>query len=270
MANTHRASFDLAAKCLRVMAVVYFCLIGPSDVVADHHLPAPAALPKAFVDGTGPGWRALGEADFVNVNCDPGTWTWKDGALHCTGQPVGVMRSKKPLTNFELVVEWNHRRAAGNSGVFVWTTKESLDRIKPGQLPQGMEVQMLDHGYATNYEKETGGKAEWFTTNGDVFGAGGSRFKPFAPVSPDGSRSFPFPDRSLHRISLFLINRGGRPIGLRHCRHRRATDDDQRRTARDPHVPLRSYRVHRTRSHRFRFVHVDKPLRESHASLCVL
>ena len=59
--------------------------------------------PRAFLDGTGPGWKALGEDDFAEVNCDPETWTWKDGVVHCTGQPVGVIRTEKPVTNFELV-----------------------------------------------------------------------------------------------------------------------------------------------------------------------
>ena len=45
-------------------------------------------LPRAFIDGSGDGWRELGEEDFVNVNCAPDTWTWKDGVLHCTGQPI--------------------------------------------------------------------------------------------------------------------------------------------------------------------------------------
>ena len=35
--------------------------------------------PGHVLHGTGPGWRALGEADFTRVNCDPDTWTWKDG-----------------------------------------------------------------------------------------------------------------------------------------------------------------------------------------------
>ena len=34
-------------------------------------------------------------------------------------------------------------------------------------------------------------KATWFTTDGDVFAVGTSKMTPFAPVSPDGSRSFP-------------------------------------------------------------------------------
>ena len=36
-------------------------------------------VPKALIDGTGPGWRDLGEADFKNVNGDPDTWTFKNG-----------------------------------------------------------------------------------------------------------------------------------------------------------------------------------------------
>src|SRR5437868_5157904 len=51
-----------------------------------------ARLPKACIDGNGPGWRALGESDFVNVNCDPDTWSFNNGQIQCTGKPTGVMR----------------------------------------------------------------------------------------------------------------------------------------------------------------------------------
>lgn len=152
----------------------------------------PSAPPKAFIDGTGTGWKALGEADFVNVNCDPKTWTWKDGTVVCTGQPVGVIRSKKPYTNFELVARWRMLRSGGNSGIFAWAPEKALQGIKPGTLPKGgIEIQVLDHGYAEQFEKQTGKKADWFTTHGDVFPVGTSKMTPFAPVSPDGSRSFP-------------------------------------------------------------------------------
>jgi hypothetical protein len=151
--------------------------------------PASADDEPKLVTGTGEGWKELGEADFVNVNGNPDTWTWKDGVLHCTGQPVGVIRTAKQYTNFELVVEWKHLRHAGNSGVFIWTTPDSIAKIKPGQLPRGIECQVLDHGYKENYEKG-GKKADWFTTNGDVF-AVGTKLKPFPPLSPNGSRSFP-------------------------------------------------------------------------------
>ena len=150
------------------------------------------SLPKAYIDGTGEGWKAMVEEDFANVNCSDDTWAWKDGVIHCTGKPVGVIQSRKLCKNFELVVQWRHLRSAGNSGIFVWATKESLASLKEGkgQLPKGIECQVLDHGYAANYEKHNKKKPDWFTTNGDVFPVG-VKMKPFPPVSPNGSRSFP-------------------------------------------------------------------------------
>ncbi len=150
-----------------------------------------AALPAATIDGTGPGWRELGETDFVNVNLQPETWTWSEGVARCTGKPVGVIRSVKPYTNFELVCQWRHLSPGGNSGVFLWGTKAVLDELKPGQLPEGIEVQALDHAFTEQYEKRTGKKVDWFTTHGDVFPTRGATMKPFPPVAPNGSRSFP-------------------------------------------------------------------------------
>ncbi len=151
-----------------------------------------ADLPKASINGTEPGFRALGAADFVKVNCDDDTWTWSDDGVACTGQPIGVIRSAKPFTNFELVAQWRHLKSGGNSGIFVWTSEAALKDLKPGALPPGgIEVQVLDHGYTEEYEKSSGKKADWFTTNGDVFPVGTAKMKPFPPVAPDGMRSFP-------------------------------------------------------------------------------
>jgi hypothetical protein len=151
-----------------------------------------AVLPKASIDGTELGFRALGGEDFDNVNCNEDTWTWTDGAVACTGEPVGVIRTKATFTNFELVVQWRHLTSGGNSGVFVWTSDEALADLKPGELPRGgIEVQVLDHGYTEQYEQSSGQKADWFTTNGDVFPVGSAKMTPFEPISPDGSRSFP-------------------------------------------------------------------------------
>jgi hypothetical protein len=58
-------------------------------------------------------------------------------------------------------------------------------------LPHGIEVQVLDLGYAEQFEKRTGKKPDWFTCHGDVFPVGSSKMTPFPPISPDGSRSFP-------------------------------------------------------------------------------
>lgn len=147
---------------------------------------------RAFIDDEAPGWRSLTVEDFVRVNSAEDTWNWRDGVLHCTGQPVSVLRTTKEFGNFELVVEWMHERPAGNSGVFVWTTPASIEKLtaagKPG-LPDGIEVQILDHGY-TDKVKAAGGKTDWFGTNGDVF-AVRVKMTPFPPLSPNGQRSFP-------------------------------------------------------------------------------
>ena len=63
--------------------------------------------PKAYLDGTGPGFKALTGDDFTRANCNEDTWKFHaDGLITCTGNPVGVIRSKKQYTNLELVVEW--------------------------------------------------------------------------------------------------------------------------------------------------------------------
>lgn len=166
-------------------------LAAPMAIAVPDEKPG-AELPTACIDGTGTGWRALGEDDFTNVNCAADTWTWKGGVVRCTGHPVGVTRTKKPVTNFELVARWRHLQSGGNSGIFVWAPEKALEGIQPGTLPRGgIEVQVLDHGYAEQYEKRAGKKADWFTTDGDVFPVGTSKMTPFPPISPDGSRSFP-------------------------------------------------------------------------------
>ena len=145
------------------------------------------------IHGTEHGWRALGEDDFVNVNCNDDTWSWKDDGIHTTGKPVGVIRMKKPLTNFELVVEWRHLQDAGNSGVFLWASPESIRNLEngKGRLPNGIEVQILDLGYAEHYRKRHKKEPDWFTSHGDVFPTGPAKMKPFPPVAPNGKRSFP-------------------------------------------------------------------------------
>ncbi|OYW18106.1 MAG: hypothetical protein B7Z55_11235 [Planctomycetales bacterium 12-60-4] len=151
-----------------------------------------AAAPKAFIDGIGPDWKTLTGDDFENVNCDPETWTWDGGMVYCTGQPIGVMKTKTPFTNFELVAEWRHRKSGGNSGIFVWASPEALAEVQRGALPRsGIEVQVLDHGYAEQFKAKNGKDPDWFTTNGDVFPVGKSTMKPFPPVAPNGTRSFP-------------------------------------------------------------------------------
>lgn len=145
---------------------------------------------QTSINLAGPDWRALTEEDFTKVNCADDTFTFQeDGTISCTGQPIGVMRTKKQFTNFELVVEWRHNKPAGNSGVFIWTIPDSIkaleDKSSERRLPHGIEVQMLDLAYGGDMP------ADWYTSHGDVFPVGDSKMAPFAPTSPNGIRSFP-------------------------------------------------------------------------------
>ena len=153
----------------------------------------PAIAPKATIDGTGLGWRALGEVDFTAVNCPTNTFTWHTNGVNCTGQPVGVIRSKQSFTNLEMVANWRHLKSGGNSGIFLWASETSIKNLEAGRgrLPDGIEVQVLDHGYTEQYEHDYKKKADWFTTHGDVFPTGPARMTPFPPVAPNSMRSFP-------------------------------------------------------------------------------
>ena len=155
-------------------------------------------MKQAFIDGTGQGWRELGPDDFTKVNSADDTWSWKDGVLYCTGKPLSVNRTVKTYTNFEIVFEWNHRKKGGNSGLFVWAVPKVVEQMtesgKPG-LPKGIEVQVLDLGYEEIYKGGNPNRdSSWFTSHGDVFPVG-VKMKPFPPLSPNGSRSFPSEDR---------------------------------------------------------------------------
>ena len=159
------------------------CVVSLNALAQDPAVPTPVG-PAASINGTGLGWVALGKDDFVNVNCDETTWSFPNGEIHCTGNPVGVMRTKKEYRNIELVVEWRHLKPAGNSGVFLWAGEKNLASLKRGGLPEGIEVQILDHGYTENYRKQTGKEPDWFTTHGDVFPTGAAKMTPFPPLLP--------------------------------------------------------------------------------------
>ena len=90
-------------------------------------------------------------SNWVDVNTSPETWKVKDEILICSGQPIGVMRSKKQYENFILVIEWKHMEAGGNSGIFLWS-----DAIPKGRLPKGMEVQMLEREWLYSNKKRNG------------------------------------------------------------------------------------------------------------------
>ena len=127
----------------------------------------------------------------MNANCAPETWSVREGVIHCTGRPTGALRTRRQYENFILEVEWRHLSSGGNSGVFIWGTPIAAPGVP---FLRGIEVQVLDHGYAEQYEKQTGKKSDWFTTHGDVFPIHGATMKPFG--RHNGDRSFPSEERS--------------------------------------------------------------------------
>jgi len=169
-----------------------------SDIAGEVDSGLVVKMEPKFSRGEGPGWVELTGEDFLNVNCRADTWKWEGSHAWCTGSPTGVIRYRKPLTNFEFSCEWMHKKKGGNSGVFVWATPQSVNRLMAGKgaLPHGIEVQVLDLGYKEIYEAQYKKKGDWFTSHGDVFPVGPIEMKPFPPVAPNGRRSFPSKDRT--------------------------------------------------------------------------
>ena len=92
--------------------------------------------PRAFIDGTGPGWKALGEDDFVDVNGDPDTWTWKDGVLHCTGQ--AGRRDPHDASRTRTSSSWPSGGTSARAGTRASSSGRPRRRckdLKPGTLP---------------------------------------------------------------------------------------------------------------------------------------
>jgi len=122
----------------------------------------------------------------INVAAD--TFFARDGMIVTNGEPTGLMRTQRMYENFILELEWRHMREAGNSGVFTWS--DGLPAVG-GPFPRGIEVQILDPGYAKN-----SGANEWFTTHGDIFPVRGATMTTAGRVSKTGARSFPIEDRT--------------------------------------------------------------------------
>ena len=63
---------------------------------------------------------------------------------------------------------------------------------EPGSCPAASRCRSSTTATTSNYEKDGKKKADWFTTNGDVFPVGNSKMKPFPPVvARTAARSFP-------------------------------------------------------------------------------
>lgn len=96
------------------------------------------------------GWKLF----LPDAAADPAnTWSVKDGVIHCTGTPVGYMRTEQEYENYRLRLEWRFPGSPGNSGVLLHTQGEDM------VWPKSIEAQ-LQHEHA-----------------GDIWVIGGTTFK---------------------------------------------------------------------------------------------
>src|SRR6188768_2675512 len=98
-----------------------------------------ADAPAPDADGFVPLFNGKDLAGWVPVNVAPGnTFTVKDGEIHCTGVPTGVMRTERHYENFIIELDWIHMKPGGNSGLFIWG-----DAVTSPGVPftRGIEVQ---------------------------------------------------------------------------------------------------------------------------------
>src|SRR6476469_3692286 len=81
---------------------------------------ADASLPAPDHDGFVPLFNGKDLSGWVPVNVAPGnTFTVKDGEIHCTGIPTGVLRTDRMYENFIIEMDWMHTVPAWNSGLFI-------------------------------------------------------------------------------------------------------------------------------------------------------
>ncbi|MBM3881669.1 MAG: DUF1080 domain-containing protein [Verrucomicrobia bacterium] len=134
----------------------------------------------AAEDGFVPLFNGLDLSGWVNVNCAPDTFRATNGAIYCTGAPIGELRTSRMYQNFILELEWRHLQPKGNAGVFVWA-----DALTARGQPfiRGIEVQVLD-----------GREGPGYTSDGDIFPIHGARMVP--ENGRGGDRAFPTEKRA--------------------------------------------------------------------------
>lgn len=165
----------LFARCLAFLALVAFRTL----VLA-------ADTPRPDADGFVPMFNGRDLTGWTNINCAPETWSVRDGKIYCTGKPVGGLRTERQYENFIVELEWRHLQRSGNSGFFAWGSPINAPGVP---FLRGIEVQILDQGYAEDFEKKNGKKSESFTTHGDVFAIHGATMAYVGKTN--GKRSFP-------------------------------------------------------------------------------
>ena len=129
---------------------------------------------------------------WTNINTAPGTWSWRDGMLIDTGNPMGVMCSDRMYENFVLHIEWMHLEPGGNSGLFAWS---DANPRPDDRLPDGVEIQMLELDWP-KLNVHNGVTPPVAYVHGEVWGVGGVKT---VPDNPRGERSSSIENRAKGR-----------------------------------------------------------------------
>lgn len=145
-------------------------------------------------DGFKPLFNGKNLDGWIPINVDPDTFTVKDGMIHSTGKPTGVMRTRNMYENFILELDWRHLKPKGNAGVFVWA--DGILAKDGSPFTRGTEIQILDGRETPNY-----------TSHGDVFPIRGATFIPNRPhpggwmrCLPSEKRCNPSPEWNHYRV----------------------------------------------------------------------
>ena len=138
----------------------------------------------AISDGFLPFFNGKDLSEWVHVDNQLDTFRVVNGEIVASGKATGTLRTKKMYENFVLEFEWMHenRTEIGNSGVFIWGSKECANNT-PFHL--GIEVQVL-----VNFE------ADWATSHGDVFSVNGAKCRPDRPHPKGMERCLPSEQRA--------------------------------------------------------------------------
>ncbi len=160
--------FTLAVHGLLLLSLVGL-VSGFALTVCAQEKEIPAEFKPMFNGNDLTGW--------VRTNTPAETWAYRDGVLHCTGKPIGELRTDKMFQNFIMELEWRHLVPGGNAGIFVWA-----DDVPARGVPfhRGIEVQVLENSY---------GNTKGYTTHGDIFPIHGAKMTPIN--GRGGDRAFP-------------------------------------------------------------------------------
>jgi hypothetical protein len=109
----------------------------------------------------------------MKTNADPmKTWSVTNGVIHCTGKPLGYVRTKKTFHDYKLTVEWRFVKIAphaDNSGIFVHI--QPPDKVFPqciecqGQFQHQGDI-LLEGGTSADAHSANGKKTTFLPQNG--------------------------------------------------------------------------------------------------------